>query len=339
MKAVVLEDWNEMFVSPSPLDRLRDRVNIEVAQAHDTRDEMIARLVGAQIAVVNRERSTFDAAVFDALPDLELIIQTAGISPNIDREAATRHGVALSAAAALPTNIDGVAELAIGLLLTLARRIPANDRAVRSGNWEVAPTRQVRGSTMGILGLGKLGLRLVALGRALGMDVIAGGVTLTPERAEAAGVRYVDLDELTASSDALFICARFSEITRGVINRRMIQSMKPTAYLINVARSAIVDSDALLEALREGRIAGAGLDVFDTEPLRTDDPLLSLVNVVLTPHIGWGTSQNAARLVESTADAIEHYLDRRLDLVANPAAIRNREEDLATWSGGSEQKA
>jgi len=335
MKAVVLEDWNRMFVSPSSLDRLGDRVEIEISEAHESKAEMIARLEGAQIAVVNRERSTFDAQVFDALPELELVIQTVGISPNVDREAATAHGVALSAAAGLSTNIDGVAELAIGLLLTLARRIPANDRAVRSGNWDVAATRQVNGSTMGILGLGKLGVRLAALGRALGMDVIAGGVTLIPERAEAAGVRYVSLDELASTSDALFIAARMGEATRGVLDRRRIESMKPTAYLINVARSAIVDEEALLEALRAGRIAGAGLDVFDPEPLPSNDPLLSLVNVVLTPHIGWGTAQNATRLVESTANAIELFLDHRLDLIANPEALSKRGLDLATWTDGA----
>jgi phosphoglycerate dehydrogenase-like enzyme len=325
MKVVILEDWNHFFPGVPSLERLRARATVEVQ--HDKpadQADVIARLHGASVVVLNRERTRLDAAVLDALPDLELIVQTGGISPNVDVPAATARGVAVAAAPGLPDSIAGVAELALGLLLGLARQLPANDRAVRAGQWQVAPTVLLSGGVMGIIGLGRLGRHLARLGAAMGMTVLAAGPTLTPERAAASGVEFATLEEVCARSDALFVCTRLSDRTRGLVTRQHIARMKPTAYLINVARGPIVDEAALVEALQAGRIAGAGLDVFGREPLPTEHPLIALPNVILTPHIGWVTATNCARFVESVVERIERYLDGDHAAIANPEALAAR---------------
>jgi D-3-phosphoglycerate dehydrogenase len=310
MKIVVLEDWNHFFPGVPSLERLRERA--EVVVQHDRprdRDDLVNRLDGAQVVVLNRERTRFDAEVMSRLPELRLIVQTGGLSPNLDQAAAAARGIALAAGPGLPNSIEGVAELALGLLLSLARRIPQHDRDVRAGRWEVPPSVMLTGSTMGIVGLGRLGRHLARLGQALNMAVIAAGPTLTPDRAVESGAEYVALDDLFPRADAVFVCTRLSERTRGLVTRAHVDAMKPTAYLINVARGPIVDEAALVDALRERRIAGAGLDVFDREPLPTDYPLASLDNVVLTPHIGWVTAENCRRFVDSVVASIEKHLD------------------------------
>jgi len=325
MRVVVLEDWNRFFPGRPSLERLRARAEVEV-QHDQPRDQadLLARLRGAEVAVLNRERTRFDAATIEALPDLKLIVQTGGVSPNLDVAAASARGVAVSAGPGLPNSIEGVAELALGLLLGLARQIPANDRNVRTGRWQVAPTVMLNGGTMGIVGLGRLGRGLARLGQGLQMRVIASGPTLTPERAAESGVELASLDDLFARADAVFVCTRLSERTRGLVSRRHIELMKPSAYLVNVARGPIVDEDALVEALQRRRIAGAGLDVFGREPLPVDHPLISLDNVLLTPHIGWVTARNCERFVDSVVEAIERYLAGDLGAVVNREALAAR---------------
>jgi phosphoglycerate dehydrogenase-like enzyme len=327
MKLVVLEDWNHFFPGVLSLERLRERVEVDVQHDRPSdRTDLLSRLRGVGIVVLNRERTPFDAAVIQALPDLELIVQTGGIGPNVDVAAATERGVAVAAGPGLPDSIEGVAELALGLLLSLARQIPANDRNVRAGHWYVAPTVQLTGRTMGIVGLGRLGRALARLGKALQMRVIAAGPTLTPERAAQEAVEFDSLDELFPQADAVFVCTRLSAMTRGLVTSRHIQSMKPSAYLINVARGPIVDEAALLDALRERRIAGAGLDVFGQEPLPTDHPLVALDNVVLTPHIGWVTADNCRRFVDSVVESVNRYLDGDFSKIVNPDALVRRRE-------------
>jgi phosphoglycerate dehydrogenase-like enzyme len=325
MKVVVLEDWNHFFPGVPSLERLRDRVEVEVH--HDRpadRADLLARLQDAQIVVLNRERTRFDAAVIGALPALELIVQTGGIGPNVDVAAASARGVAVMAGPGLPNSIAGVAELALGLWIGLARQILANDRNVRSGHWNVAPTVLLNGGTMGIVGLGRLGRCLARVGHALDLTVIAAGPTLTPERAAQSQVEFVSLDDLFPRADVVFICTRLSDLTRGLVTRRHLERMKPSAYLINVARGPIVDEAALLELLQQRRIAGAGLDVFGQEPLPVGHPLTTLDNVILTPHIGWVTAANCERFVNSVVDSINRYLDGDVSKLANPEALAAR---------------
>ena len=326
MKVVILEDWNRLFPGRPGMDRLRERAEVEIQ--HDKpadQPDLIARLRGAQVVVLNRERTRFDAAVIDALPALELIVQTGGISPNVDVAAATARGVGVTAGPGLSNSIEGVAELALGLLLSLVRQIPAHDRDVRAGRWDVPPTPILNGGTLGIVGLGRLGKSLARMGQALQMHVIAAGPTLNAERATQSQVAFSTLDDLFPRVDAVFICTRLSDLTRGLVTRAHIASMKPTAYLVNVARGPIVDEDALIEALQQRRIAGAGLDVFGREPLLTDHPLVSLDNVVLTPHIGWVTERSCERFVETVADAIIRYLDGDFSTITNPGALAARQ--------------
>ncbi|GIW08541.1 MAG: 2-hydroxyacid dehydrogenase [Dehalococcoidia bacterium] len=325
MRIVVLEDWNHLFAGAPALKRLAGRAEIEVQ--HDRPadvDDLVARLRAANVVVLNRERTRLDAETIARLPSLELIVQTGGIGSNVDVAAASAHGVAVASAPGLPTSIEGVAELALGLLIALARRIPEHDRHVRAGHWNVAPTTMLHGGTMGIVGLGRLGRSLARIGPALGMRVIAAGVTLTPARAAESGAEWVTLDDLFPQADAVFICPRLTPETRGLVTRRHLASMRPTAYLINVARGPIVDEAALIEALRERWIAGAGLDVFDVEPLPVDHPFTQLDNVILTPHIGWVTAENTARFVESVVERITSYLDGDRSGIVNPEALASR---------------
>jgi D-3-phosphoglycerate dehydrogenase len=314
MKVVVLEDWNRFFPGRPSLEALRKRADVEIY--HDKpkdQAEVVRRLQGAQVVVLNRERTRFDRALMEQLTDLELIVQTGGISPNVDRAAATERGIALAAGPGLPNSIDGVAELSIGLLLSLARQIPAMDRRVRAGgDWQVPPTVLLNGGTMGIVGLGRLGKSIARFGKAMQMRVVASGPTLTAERAAEAGVEYSTLDDLFPQVDAVFICTRLSDLTRGLVTRAQINSLKPSSYFINCARGPIVDEAALLEALQNRRIAGAGLDVFGEEPLPSGHPLLGLDNVVLTPHIGWVTQRNVERFVDSVVEAINAHLEAKM---------------------------
>lgn len=322
MKAVVLEDWNGFFRGAPDLESLRGQLDIDVQTDHPASQQaLIDRLQGADIVVLNRERTTFGADVINALPALKLIVQTGGIGRNVDVNAATARGIGVASAPGLPNSIEGVVELAIGMMIGLARRITEFDRDMRTGRWDVPPTAMLNGGTMGIVGLGRLGKGIARVGQALQMQVLAASYTLTRERAEAAGAEFVSLDALFSRSDAVFICPRLTEQTRGLVTRDLLWRMKPTAYLINVARGPIVDEQALLEALQQNRIAGAGLDVFGEEPLPAGHPITLLDNVILTPHIGWVSEANTKRFVQKVADCISRFLDGERGMLTNREAL------------------
>jgi phosphoglycerate dehydrogenase-like enzyme len=307
-KVVVLDDWNRLFTGVPEWSELAKDVPVDVAEPVDLgREELLALARDATIVVLNRERTTVDAAFIDELGSLELIVQTVSIGSNVDVDAATAKGVTVTAAPGLSSSIEGVAELAMGLLLGLARNIRANDQRTRTGEWAVPATPMLSGSTAGILGLGRLGGHIARACQCLGMSVLASGLTLTSERAQAAGAQAVEIGELFSRSDAVFLALRLSERSRGIVSREMLELMKPTAYFINVARGALVDEDALLDLLDRGAIAGAGLDTFITEPLGAQNRFSELDNVLLTPHIGWVTSQNATVIVRSVVDVIRDH--------------------------------
>jgi phosphoglycerate dehydrogenase-like enzyme len=282
------------------------------------------RLADATVAMANRERTPLNARVLRSAERLQLLAQTGRISPNVDQAAATERGIALVAAGGQPGSHVAVAELGLALLLALARDIPANHRRVREGDWAAPPTRMLSGSTLGILGLGNIGGAMAKMGQALQMHVIAWGPTLTPERARASGVEYVSHDELFRRADALFIALKLLDATRGIVGASELALMKPTSFLINIARGPLVDEAALVAALRQRRIGGAGLDVYDVEPLPADHPFTRLDNVVLTPHIGWGVGTNYALMVENLTTAVLKYLDGDMSGVVNPAALERR---------------
>jgi phosphoglycerate dehydrogenase-like enzyme len=210
-------------------------------------------------------------------------------------------------------------------MLAVMRRVPQEHQAIRQGRWQTGVGMGLSGKILGIIGLGRIGSQVARIGQAFGMRVLATGFTLTPERALAHGVQMAALEDLLVRSDVVSIHLRLSERSHRLIGRRELRLMKPTAYLINTARGAIVDEAALLEALRHRRIAGAGLDVFEQEPMAPGNPLLDLDNVVCTPHIGFVTRETYEQMVGGAVDNILNYLDGNPTHVCNPQALALRQ--------------
>jgi phosphoglycerate dehydrogenase-like enzyme len=250
--------------------------------------EVAARLADFDAVVAMRERTAFPRALLEKLPRLKLLITTGMRNASIDVRAAVDRGVVVCGTQGLgyPT-----AELTWGLIIALLRRIPMEDRATREGQWQVSCGLGLNGKTLGVIGLGNLGSRVAKVGRAFEMEVLAWSQNLTAARAAEVGAILVGKDELLARSDIVTIHLVLSDRTRGLLGARELASMKRTAHLINTSRGPIVDEAALVAALQTGTIAGAGLDVFDDEPLESDHPLRRLPNTVLTPHLGYVTEE------------------------------------------------
>ncbi len=249
---------------------------------------LAARLADFDIVMAMRERTPFTRSLFERLPKLRLLITAGMRNASIDMKAAAERGVLVCGTSGLPYP---TAELAWGLILGLMRRIPAEDRATREGRWQTSLGLGLNGKTLGVLGLGTLGSRVARVGRAFEMTVLAWSQNLTAARAEEVGATLVAKDELLGRSDIVSIHLVLSERTRGLLGARELGLMKRTAYLVNTSRGPIVDEAALVRALREGTIAGAGLDVFEPEPLPADHPFRSLPNIVVTPHLGYVTEE------------------------------------------------
>ena len=249
---------------------------------------LAARLADFDIVMAMRERTPFTRSLLERLPKLRLLITAGMRNASIDMKAAAERGVLVCGTSGLPYP---TAELAWGLILGLMRGIPAEDRATREGRWQVSLGLGLNGKTLGVLGLGTLGSRVARVGRAFEMTVLAWSQNLTAARAEEVGATLVAKDELLARSDIVSIHLVLSERTRGLLGARELGLMKRSAYLVNTSRGPIVDEAALVRALRDGTIAGAGLDVFEPEPLPADHPFRSLPNIVITPHLGYVTEE------------------------------------------------
>jgi len=286
----ILNDYQGTVLTLPYWSRLSGRAAVDVFRdTVSSEDRLVRRLTPYEILILIRERTRFPASLIERLPALELLALTGRNSGHVDVAAATARGiiVAETEGSVVPT-----VELAIGLMLATVRRIPQEDRAMREGRWQIGLGVELSGKTLGIVGLGRIGKRIAGFGKFLGMQVLAWGPTLTEERAAASGVTFVPLDTLFRESDVISLHLRLSERTRGLVTARHLSLMKPSAYLINTARGPLVDEAALVTVLRERRIAGAGLDVFDVEPLPSSHPFLALENVVLSPHKGYVTQEN-----------------------------------------------
>ncbi|MPZ78625.1 MAG: D-2-hydroxyacid dehydrogenase family protein, partial [Deltaproteobacteria bacterium] len=215
-------------------------------------------------------------------------------------------------------------ELAFGLMIAVMRRIPQSDQAMRRGEWPLVLGYVLKGKTLGILGLGKIGTEVAAIARAFGMNVIAWGPTLTAERASKSQATYMALAEVLKNADVISVHLKLSDQSKNLLNEDRLRLMKKSAYLVNTARGAIVDEEALVKVLQEEAIAGAALDVFVEEPLPASHPLLKLSNVVLTPHLGWPTDSGFQGFAENAVNNILDYLDGKLTRVVNPEALQNR---------------
>jgi len=294
-------------IAEDGVERLRTAGRVDVATGLP-KEELIAR-IGEYDALVVRSETKVTADVFEAATRLR-VVGRAGVGvDNIDLDAATRHGVLVLNA---PTgNTLAAAEHAIAMMCALARNVAAADASMHSGRWERSKFMgfELRDKTLGLLGLGKIGFEVARIaGQGLQMRVIAHDPLVTSERAEQAGVELVDVDALVRESDVLSVHVPLTEQTRGVINAERMRQMKPGARLINVARGGVIDEQALADALREGHIAGAAIDVFTKEPPPADNPLLGAPNLVLTPHLGASTVEAQYNVAYDVADQIATVL-------------------------------
>ncbi|HWP28565.1 MAG TPA: D-2-hydroxyacid dehydrogenase family protein [Chloroflexota bacterium] len=304
---VILDDWQRALSTHPDIVRLRDRVNLRAYDDHaESLDELAVRLCDALAVVLIRERTTFDEAAFARAPNLRLLVQTGGGLAHVDLAAATARGVRIVTTGGPDYP---VVELTIGLLIALLRRIAWSDRRLHAGEWPMYVGEDCYGKTLGILGFGRIGSGVARVARALGMRVIAWGPTLTAERASAGGATFLPLEDVLRRADVVSVHLRLSPESRGLLNRQRLELLRPTAYLINTARGAIVDEIALLDLLRSRRLAGAALDVFTEEPLPPSHPFRQLDNVVLTPHIGWPSAGNYAHWGRRAAEEIHAFLD------------------------------
>jgi phosphoglycerate dehydrogenase-like enzyme len=307
VRVAVLDDIHHAYETSSGVRRLRERVEEVRVFTSPFGDPAVLR--GFDALVANRERTHFTRALFEQLTDLRIIAQTGNHVYHIDMDAAKEHGVVVGKATGGFSK--GAAELTFGLMIGLMRQIPSSDAAVRRGEWPLPLGLVLHDKTLGIVGLGHVGGHVAKIARGFEMRVLAWGPRLTDERAAAAGVERCGLEQLLAQSDVVSVHATLGAESRGLLDAAKLALMKPTAYLINTARGPIVEEHALIEALQSGRISGAGLDVFDQEPLPVGHPLTRLSNVILTPHLGWPTDAGYQRFAESAADIILAFQEGR----------------------------
>ncbi|MGY1620525.1 D-2-hydroxyacid dehydrogenase family protein [Geodermatophilus sp. SYSU D00691] len=289
-RIAVLDDYQNAAATYADWSRLPEPADVVEFHDHvDDREALVRRLQPFDVIVAMRERTPFPRALLERLPNLRLLVTTGARNASIDVAAAAELGVTVCGTGAHPS---GTAELTWALILAVARHVPQEDAAVRAGGWQQTVGLDLAGGSLGVIGLGRLGSRVAQIGQAFGMDVVAWSQNLTPERAAEVGVRRASSkEELLAGADVVTIHLQLSDRTRGLIGRPELSLMKPTAVLVNTSRGPIVDEQALVEALRGGAIHGAGLDVFDQEPLPRHHPLRELRRVVLTPHLGYVTAR------------------------------------------------
>ncbi|HVU92738.1 MAG TPA: D-2-hydroxyacid dehydrogenase family protein [Jatrophihabitans sp.] len=286
-RLTILDDYQQVALDCADWTAVRTEYEIDVVAAHlPSVDELVARVAGSEVVVAMRERTPFPAAVFERLPALRLLVTTGMKNAAIDLAAARAHGVTVCGTG---NTGNAVPEITIGMMIALGRNFAAEDAAMRAGGWQHTVGTGLSGATLGVVGLGRLGVPVARLAQAFGMRVTAWSPNLTAERAAEHGAIAVDKATLFAESDWITIHMPLSSRSRGLIGADDLARMKPTAFLVNTSRGPIVDEAALVAALRERRIGGAALDVYDTEPLPADHPLRSLPNTLLLPHIGYVT--------------------------------------------------
>ncbi|MGC1447813.1 MAG: D-2-hydroxyacid dehydrogenase family protein [Xanthobacteraceae bacterium] len=307
-RCAILDDYQNIALSSADWSPVKGDIDIKAFAAHlGGPDKVIAALQDFDIIVAMRERTGFPKQVIDALPNLKLLITTGMRNASIDTEAAKARGVTVCGTGAFGGPTSGIA---IGLMLELTRHIGYENARLHAGaTWQTTIGPELEGLTLGVLGLGKLGQRTAAIAKAFGMKVIAWSQNLTPEKCAEFGVGYVVKDDLFRQSDFISIHVVLSQRSRGLVGAKEIGLMKPTAYLINTSRGPIIDEAAMLAALRDKKIAGAGLDVFDVEPLPLDHPLRKMDNVVITPHLGYVSTQNYKHYFSGVVEDIRGFLD------------------------------
>ena len=303
----VLDDYQQVALASADWRALSDALDVRVLHRHAGEDELVSLISDCEIVVLMRERTPFTRSLIARLPALKLIVTSGMRNAAIDLEAARERGVTVCGTA---SRAEPPAELTWSLILALARHVTQEAAAFRAnGPWQSTIGVDLHGRTLGVLGLGNIGSRVARVGVAFGMRVLAWSENLTPDRARAAGAELVPSKrDLLEQSDVASIHLVLSARTRGLLAADDLRRMKPTAYLVNTSRAPIVDRDALVRALREGWIAGAGLDVFEEEPPAADDPLRSLPNVLATPHLGYVSRDNYRTYYGEAVEDIAAFL-------------------------------
>ncbi len=307
MRIAILDDYFDAALHLADWGPLKGRADIQVFTAPLGGEENAAkRLADFEIIVGMRERTPFPATLIRRLPKLKLLITTGMRNLSFDLEAAHSRGVTVCGTGGVgsPTS-----ELAVGMMISLLRDIPGQFGSMRQGGWQTRAGHDLAGKTLGLLGLGRLGGAVAAVGNAFNMKVIAWSQNLTEQRAAECKVRRVEKEELFRQSDVVSIHLLLSGRTRGIVGARELGLMKSTAYLVNTSRGEIVDESALLKALQEKRIAGAAIDVYGVEPLPADHAIRKLDNVLLTPHIGYVTVETLAKMYQDAVEDIVAFLD------------------------------
>ncbi|VCU71961.1 Glyoxylate/hydroxypyruvate reductase B [Pigmentiphaga humi] len=308
-RLAILDDYLHLALRSADWSVLEPHCRIDVIDRKlEVPDEAARVLEPYHILCHLRERTPMPRALLERLPNLAFMTVTGKAHRTLDMQAAAERGIVVSHVSSAVQGSSATPELAWGLILAAARHIAYEDRSVRAGYWQRTAGMVLEGKTLALLGLGRIGQRMAAIAQAFGMKVIAWSPNLTEEAAAACQVRRVDKDTLFAQADVLSIHVVLSERSRHLVGARELALMKPEALLVNTARGPIVDEEALVEALRRNRLAGAGLDVFEHEPLPADHPLTRMDNVVLTPHLGYATRETIAGFYQATVAGVAAYL-------------------------------
>jgi len=305
VSVAILDDFQDVTRTLADWGRLPPHVAVSIFNDHVEGETLLRRLEPFDVLVLTRERTKLPRSLVERLPNLKLVVTAGMRNLGIDLAACRERGVL---ACGTGSGSSPTAELAWGLILALVRHIPEEDRALRDGRWQTTIGVGLRDKTLGVLGLGKLGTQVARVGLTFGMKVIAWSQNLTAERAAEASCVRVEKSDLFRMADVLTIHLLLSERTRGIVGRDEIALMKPSAFLVNTARAAIVDEQALIAALVNRKIAGAGLDVFSREPLPADAPILLAPNTVLTPHLGYVTRETYDVYFPHALEDIEAWL-------------------------------
>jgi phosphoglycerate dehydrogenase-like enzyme len=309
MKIAVLDDYQNVALGLADWSTLAERAQIDVFNDHlAATDAVVERLLPYDIVCIMRERTPLSRDVIDRLPNLKLIASTGPRNACIDLQAAAEHGVAVA-----HTGYFGAptVELTWALILAGARHITAEAAALRRGEWQHSLGDDMGGHTLGIMGLGNIGAKVAKVGLAFGMKVIAWSQNLTLEKAAAAGATLVSKETLLQQADIVSLHLVLSDRTRGIVGAAELALMKPSARLVNTSRGPLVVEAALIDALAAGRIAGAAIDVYDTEPLPQDHPYRKAPNLLATPHIGYVSRDLYERFYRDTVSNIAAWLDAR----------------------------
>ena len=307
MRIAVLDDYQNVALQMADWSAVTDRAAVTVFTDHvSDPDDLVARLEPFDVVFVMRERTPLPRSIIERLPNLKMIASTGPFNAAIDMAAAEDHGIHVGTTGG---TVASTVELTWALILAGVRNLVVESQSVRDGGWQTSVGRELAGRTLGVLGLGRIGTRVARIGEAFGMKVIAWSQNLTPEAAAEAGATHVSREDMFAPADVLSVHMKLSERSTGLVGAAELALMKPTALLVNTSRGPIVDEAALVAALRNRAIAGAALDVFDTEPLPPGHPLRTLNNVLATPHIGYVADRPYRIFFRDAVAAISDWLD------------------------------